>query len=239
MSEFRSLWSHLLPRLLIVVAFVAAIALFYFAGGSHWLSLSQLLTERDALHAWVDTHYVAALLAAAGLYTFVTVLSIPATTVLSLLYGFLFGLWVGGAIAEVTATLGAIALFLIVRYLAGAAVRRQLEKQPQAQKLFAGFERHAFHYLLFVRLVPLFPFWLVNLAAAFTAIRLSQYTLATFLGMLPASFIFANLGLQFAHVQSLRGLVSPGLFGALALLGVLVLVPVAVRHWRLFPHLGV
>ncbi len=222
----------LAPRLAIVAVIVVAVTLFYLLGGGQWLSLQHLLAARDELHGLVQHHYLMALLIAGLLYMLMTGLSIPGGTVLSLLIGFLFGLWVGGTLIVIAATLGATIIFLIVRYLIGTAVRTWLKKKPQAEKLLQGYERHAFNYLLFVRFVPLFPFWLVNLASAFTAIRLRQYMLGTFIGIIPGCFIYANMGQQLGNIQSLHGLVSPGLIGALVLLGLFALVPVIVRRVR-------
>ncbi len=220
------------PRLIVAAVIIAALVLFYLLGGAQWLNLKHLLVERGELHAFVQHHYLMALLMAGLAYMLMTALSIPGGTVLSLLIGFLFGLWAGGTLIVIAATLGATIIFLIVRYLLGTAVRAWLKKKPQAEKLLAGFERNAFNYLLFVRFVPLFPFWLVNLASAFTAIRLRQYILGTFIGIIPGCFIYANLGQQLGNLQSLRGLVSPGLIGALVLLGLFALVPIAVRRLR-------
>ncbi|MGH8398105.1 MAG: TVP38/TMEM64 family protein [Gammaproteobacteria bacterium] len=220
------------PRLIIAAVIVAAILLFFLLGGAQWLNLKHLLAERRELHVLVQQHYLMALLIAGLAYMLMTALSIPGGTVLSLLIGFLFGLWAGGTLIVISATLGATIIFLIVRYLIGAAARTWFTKKPQAEKLLVGFERNAFNYLLFVRLVPLFPFWLVNLASAFTAIRLRQYMLGTFIGIVPGCFIYANLGQQLGNIQSLYGLVSPSLIGALVLLGLFALVPIIVRRLR-------
>lgn len=224
------------PRLLILATILAIVVVFYLVGGAHWLNLSRLLAQRDALQMLVQRHYFAAVFVAGLLYAVMTAISIPGGTVLSLLIGFLFGRWVGGLTIVIFATLGASLIFLIARYLIGTAVRTRLESNPQAAKLLQGFERNAFNYLLFVRLVPLFPFWLVNLASAFTAIRVRQFVLGTFIGIIPGSFIYANLGEQLASIHTLHGLISPGLIAALVLLGLFALLPVAVRRWRTSRH---
>jgi len=100
------------------------------------------------------------------------------------------------------------------------------------EKINAGFTQNAFSYLLFLRLVPVFPFFLVNLAPAFTSIPLRTYVLATFAGIIPGSFVFVNLGQTLGRIESLQGLVSGETLGAFALLGVFALVPVAIRAYR-------
>ena len=100
------------------------------------------------------------------------------------------------------------------------------------EKINAGFTENAMSYLLFLRLVPLFPFFLVNLAPAFTDIRLATFVAGTFIGIIPATFVYVNLGETLGRIDSLSGLVSRETIGALVLLGLLALVPVLVRKWR-------
>ena len=96
----------------------------------------------------------------------------------------------------------------------------------------AGFTENALNYLLFLRLVPLFPFFLVNLAPAFTNIRLGTFVLGTFIGIIPATFVYVNLGETLGRIDSLSGLVSIETIGAFVLLGILALVPVFIKKWR-------
>ncbi|MGH8505506.1 MAG: TVP38/TMEM64 family protein [Terriglobia bacterium] len=236
MPETAGLFRKLAPRLLIIGALVALLVAFYVFGGGRLLNLYYLLAEDHALKILVQRHYVSALFVAGTVYILTAALSLPVDVILSLLIGFLFGRWVGGTLIVISATLGATIIFLIARYLIGGLVRKRLEHRPSAARLMHAFEQHVFNYLLFVRLVPLFPFSLVNLAAAFTAIRLQQFIAGTFIGIIPGSFIYANLGQQFGGLHSLHGLLSPGLIGALALLGIFTLLPVAAHHWRTVCH---
>ncbi len=126
-------------------------------------------------------------------------------------------------IAVAAATLGATLVFLAARYLFADAARKRLG--GAGERINAGFTRHAFSYLLFLRLVPLFPFFLVNLAPAFTSIPVSTYVLATLIGIIPATFVYVNLGEALGHLDSLQGALSFNTLGALALLGLLALVP--------------
>ena len=100
------------------------------------------------------------------------------------------------------------------------------------QKINAGFSENAFNYMLFLRLVPAFPFFLVNLAPAFTSIKVSTYVLATAIGIIPGTFVFANLGETLGTIDSLSGLVSKETLAAFALLGLLALVPIAIRKFK-------
>ena len=125
---------------------------------------------------------------------------------------------------------GATLVFLAARYLFADAARRRMG--ALGEKISAGFTENALNYLLFLRLVPLFPFFLVNLAPAFTNIRLVTFVVGTFVGIIPATFVYVNLGETLGRIDSLSGLVSVQTVGAFVLLGLLALVPVLVRKWR-------
>ena len=128
------------------------------------------------------------------------------------------------------ATIGATLVFLAARYLFADAARRRMG--ALGEKINAGFTANAFNYLLFLRLVPLFPFFLVNLAPAFTNVASRTFVLATFIGIIPGTFVFVNLGQTLGRIDSLSGLLSVETIGAFVLLGLLALVPVLVKKWR-------
>lgn len=217
-------------KALIALVFVGALAAFFALGGQRYLTLDTLQQNRDALLTYAQTHYWQAILIAVAVYTAATAFSVPGGVILSLAMGFLFGRWVGTGLILVAATGGATLVFLAARYLFADAARQKLG--GRLRDLSDGFARDAFNYLLFLRLVPLFPFWLVNLAPAFTGIRLSTYVAATAIGIIPGAFVFANLGQSLGRIQSTAQLVSPETVVALALLGVLALVPVLARNFK-------
>lgn len=216
-------------KALIALVFVGALAAFFALGGQRYLTLDTLQQNRDALLDFTRQHYWQALLIAIAVYTAATAFSVPGGVLLSLTTGFLFGRWVGTGIILVAATIGATLVFLAARYLFADAMRAKLG--GKLREMSDGFARDGFNYLLFLRLVPLFPFWLVNLAPAFTSIRLSIYVAATGIGIIPGAFVFANLGQSLGRIQSTSQLVSPETLGALALLGVLALVPVLAKKF--------
>lgn len=218
------------PRILVALVFVAGLAAFFALGGQRYLTLDTLQQNRDALLAFTREHYWQALLIAATVYTAATALSVPGAVILSLATGFLFGRWVGTGVIVLSATTAAALVFLAARYLFADAMRAKLG--GKLKEMSEGFARDGFSYLLFLRLVPLFPFWLVNLAPAFTGIRLSTYAAATVVGVVPGSFVFANLGQSLGHIESTSQLVSAETLGALGLLGVLALVPVLAKRFK-------
>ena len=217
-------------RLVIVLVFIGGLVAFFALGGNDYVNIETVKRNRDALRAFVDAHDVAAPVIAFLIYCGATALSLPIAIVLSLTIGFLFGRWIGTLIVVTAATAGATVLFLAARYLFADAARRRMGSV--GEKINAGFTENAFLYLLFLRLVPLFPFFLVNLAPAFTTIPVATYVLATAIGIVPGTFVFVNLGQALGSIDSLRGLLSPELAGSLALLALLALVPVVVRKIR-------
>jgi uncharacterized membrane protein YdjX (TVP38/TMEM64 family) len=217
-------------KVAIAAAFVVAIAAFFALDGPRYLSLETIKANRDALLAFADRHFAAALAIAFLVYAGATALSLPGGLVLSLAMGFIFGRWVGTALVVVAATVGATLVFLAARYLFADAARRRLG--ALGERINAGFTDHAFSYLLFLRLVPLFPFFLVNLAPAFTSIPVRTYALATLIGIVPGTFVYVNLGQALGRIDSLAGLVSRETLLAFALLGLFALAPVAWKRWK-------
>jgi uncharacterized membrane protein YdjX (TVP38/TMEM64 family) len=234
------------------LAALAAAAVLAFAFGLHrHLSLDAFVENRAAIAAAVDAHWWAALAGLALVYVVVVALSVPGGLVLTLVSGFLFGPLVGGVMVVAAATAGATLLFLAARSSLGDSLRRRAG--PKLERLACGFCDDAFHWVLFLRLVPVCPFWLVNLAPALIGVRTRTYVIATAVGIAPATFAFATLGAgldsaiaaqEQARVACLAtggdcparfdpaALVTPELAAALVGLALLALVPVAVRRWR-------
>jgi uncharacterized membrane protein YdjX (TVP38/TMEM64 family) len=237
-------WAALPLALLLIIAIVAVLS-----GLHRHLSIEQFVVHRAVLASYVESHRFATVAVFAALYIAAVALSVPGALVLTIIAGFLFGPLLGGAIAALSATSGATLLFLVARGSLGEALRQRAGRRVQG---FAeGFRRDAFHYLLFLRLVPVAPFWLVNLAPAFLGVQTRVFVTATALGILPATFAFAILGaglesVLVAHEVANTGcadeacraqfsaatLLTPGLVTGLVALGLLALLPVAVKHWR-------
>jgi uncharacterized membrane protein YdjX (TVP38/TMEM64 family) len=214
----------------IVGAFVLVIVGFFALGGQNYLNLETIKANRDALLAFADRNLAAALAIAFLVYAGATAFSLPGGLVLSLTMGFIFGRWIGTLLVIFAATVGATLVFLAARYVFADAARSRLG--ALGEKINAGFTENAFSYLLFLRLVPLFPFFLVNLAPAFTSIPVRTFIVATFIGIIPGSFVFVNLGQTLNHIDSLQGLVSTETLAAFALLGVFALAPVALKKLK-------
>ena len=230
-AERRSTRRRILLRWAPVAAVALALALFYAFGLHDYLSLEALRRYQGDLGDFVGEHPV---LAAAGyllIYVAAVAVSFPGASILTIAGGFLFGAVPGTVLAAIAATTGATLVFLIARTSLGDLLSRRAG--PRVQRLRHGFQEEGFSYILFLRLVPLFPFWLVNLAAALFGMRLLPYVIATAIGILPATFVFAYFGRGLGAVlESESGPASAELFVALVLLGLLALAPAAVRRFR-------
>ena len=217
-------------KLILAAVFVAAIVAFFALDGQRYFSLESVKANRAALLGFAEAHFVLALAIAFFVYAGAVAFSLPGGLVLSLTTGFIFGRWVGTVLAVLAATLGATLVFLAARYLFADAARKRMG--ALGEKLSAGFTENALNYLLFLRLVPVFPFFLVNLAPAFTKIGLKTYIFGTLIGIIPGTFVYVNLGQTLGRIDSLSGLVSTETIGAFVLLGLLALVPVLVKKLR-------
>lgn len=215
-------------RIVVALAFAGVLVAFFALGGHRYLSLDIVKANRDALLAYTQAHFVQAVTGAFLVYVAATAFSVPGGLLLSLTCGFLFGRWIGTVLVVFAATIGATLLFLAARYVVADAARKRLG--ALGEKINAGFTENAFNYLLFLRLVPAFPFFLVNLAPALTTIPLRTFVLATFIGIIPGTFVFVNLGETLGRIDSLQGLVSWETLGAFALLGIFALIPILVRR---------
>jgi uncharacterized membrane protein YdjX (TVP38/TMEM64 family) len=218
----------LLPRFLLAALLVGAVVAFVVLGGGG--AAEALRDNREALRAAAGDHRAAAVVLAALVYAAATALSLPVGVWLTLACGFLFGRWLGTAVVVVGASTGATLAFLAARYVFADAARARLG--PRLAAVARGFGDDGFAWLLFLRLVPLFPFWLVNLAPALTPIRVRTFWAATLVGILPGTFVFANLGVTLALVERPGDLVGGRTLLALGLLGALSLLPVVVKKLR-------
>ena len=226
-----SCW-RLIPLCLLLVAAAA----FMLSGGRHYLTFAQLAEHRAELGKLVAHHGA---LAAAGLmlgYAGLTALSVPGALLMTLASGFLFGCWLGALYALVGATLGASVIFLAARAgLAGLAERAG----PRVQRLKDGFREDALSYLLCLRLVPIFPFWLVNLVAGASGMSLPVYVVATFFGMIPGALVYAGIGngvgdlIAAGQHPDHYAVFRPAVLLPLVGLGALSLLPVGYKRWQM------
>jgi uncharacterized membrane protein YdjX (TVP38/TMEM64 family) len=215
---------------LVPLAIIVAITAFALAMGWHRdLSLAALLEHRAEVERFVSEHWIEALAAYMLLYITVTALSLPCASFLTIFGGLIFGALTTTATTLVGATAGATIIFLIAKSaLGGWLVRRA---GPRVEKVAAGFRADAFNYLLFLRLVPFFPFWLVNLVPALAGVRLRTFVVATALGMIPGTFAYAFFGAGLDSAIKAQN-ATLKLFAGLIALALLSLVPVVVKRYK-------
>lgn len=225
-------WRRFLPLLLLAAGLVAFFAL----GLHHQLTLEALRQHRAAIGAWVEAHPVLSAAIFVVLYVAVVACSIPAASPMTLAGGFLFGTVEGGSLVVGAATIGATILFLAARTALADVFRARVGRR--VAKMEEGFRANAFNYLLVLRLVPLFPFFIVNLAAGLLGVRLSTYVLATFIGIIPATYVYAGLGnglgalFEKGAQPELSLIFEPRILLPLIGLSVLALLPVFFRKRR-------
>ena len=230
------MWLRFLPLAVVVAGLGAG----YAAGLQHYLSLDMLAERRADLMALVGAHGATSALLFVIVYALAVAFSFPAASVLTVIGGFLFGWLPGGALTAVAATAGAAAIFLAARTAFGEILRRRAGSA--LDRLAGGFEGEAFSYLLALRLAPVFPFFAVNIAAALFRVSLRNYVAATFIGILPATFVYAWLGqgldsvivaaARAGHGVSISDLVTWQITLAFALLALLAAIAPLTRRLR-------
>ena len=209
-------------KLLLVLIVIGAALALYFGGGAEYLTLAKLQSLLGQARNHVDAHPLGAALAFAGLYIVVTALSLPGATLLTLFAGALFGLWRGVLIASFSASIGATWAMLVSRYLLRDSVRKRFG--DRLKRIDAGIEREGGFYLFALRLVPLLPFFVINLAMGLTGIRAWTFYWVSQLGMLAGTFVYVNAGRELGQLQSLSGILSWRLLLAFVALGLLPLI---------------
>lgn len=243
----------LLRRYGLPVLVVAILALVLAQGWHHHLTLENVVAQRDRFQQFLAAHVVFSLLAYVAIYALFVALSLPCGLVLTTAGGLLFGWLLGALAAIVGATLGATLVFLIARTAVGDTLSQHAG--PWLAKLSEGFRKDALNYMLFLRLVPAFPFWFVNIAPAVLGVPLETFVLGTVVGIIPASFAFASAGAgldsvilaaknEHAACVALKGpdactlqlhassLLTRELVVALVLVGSVALMPVVLKRWK-------
>ena len=245
-----------LKRLWPLLVLMAATGFVLAMGWQRYLTLQALAENRESLRSYIDGNMLLSLLGFIVLYGGVVALSLPGGVVFTLAGGFLFGWFIGGVASIIGATIGATIVFLIARSTFGDVLAARAG--PFLSRFREGFQQDAFSYLLFLRLVPIFPFWLVNLAPGLLGVGFGTYVATTFLGIVPGTFAYSLAGngldsvieAQAAAHQSCLAKMGPGgqescsyaldpgalltpeLIAGLVALGLVALVPVAVKWFR-------
>lgn len=228
-------------RAVILIVFGGLVALLLSTGVQDFLSLDALRENREILLDFVAANYAVAVLTFMAAYILAVTFSIPGAVWLSIAGGFVFSAGPATAYIVIAATIGATLVFLLARYVLGDVLRRKAG--GAIDRMRDGFQEDAFSYMLVLRLVPLFPFFIVNLVPAFLNVPLRIYIAGTGLGIIPGAFVFALVGSGLGAVFDAGGDIDPGavlfrpeVIGSLLGLAVLALIPVAYKRLRRSRH---
>ena len=205
------------------VVLLGILAFGYFDLGRYF-SLDYLKASQERFRALYQGHRVSVIAAYMGIYIVVTALSLPGAAVMTLAGGGLFGLGVGTVAVSFASTIGATLACFVSRFLLREWVQSRF--RDKLATINAGIEREGAFYLFSLRLVPVFPFFVINLVTGLTRMKLSTFFYVSQLGMLPGTLVYVNAGRELARIDSLSGILSPGLLISFALLG---LFPIAVK----------
>ncbi|MFW7378101.1 MAG: TVP38/TMEM64 family protein [Oligoflexus sp.] len=203
----------------LIVAVILAVVLAFFAFGWHeYLSLEQLKERREEFATYYENHTILTISIYLLLYIVVTALSLPGATIFTLAGGALFGLMTGTILVSFASTIGASLAFLVARYLLKDSIQTKFGDKLHSinQRLS---EEGAF-YLFTLRLIPAFPFFIINLVMGLTPMRVWTFAFVSQIGMLPATIVYVNAGTQLGQLTSLSGILSPSLLLSFALIGV-------------------
>ncbi len=229
MTENKNSFMRWLPLICLLIGIGVAIYFKLY----RFLSFNMLQQHYQFLQRWTNDHYALAALMFMVIYFIATAVSFPGAVFLTLTSGLLFGLFWGTLYVVVGATAGATLLFLIVRLSFGDWIARRA--QGWVLRMEQGFNKNAFNYLLFLRLVPLFPFWVVNIVPALLDMKARSYIFATFVGIIPGTFVYVLVGnglgaiLAQHKTPDLRVIFTPSVLIPILALAVLSVVPVVVK----------
>jgi uncharacterized membrane protein YdjX (TVP38/TMEM64 family) len=216
--------------LLIIVALV--IGSFFYFDLYQLLTLDNLKSQQEAIIAYRNDNPVLAAAIYALVYIAVTGLSLPGATILTLAGGAVFGLLWGTLIVSFASSIGATLAFLAARFLFRDAVNAKFGHQ--LKEIDAGMAHDGTFYLFTLRLVPLIPFFVINLVMGLTPLKTRTFYWVSQVGMLAGTLVYVNAGTQLAKIESLSGILSPALVGSFALLGVFPIIVKKIVEY--FPH---
>lgn len=235
-AEIGTAWRNRVRRLLPLGVLLCGLAAFFVFDLDRFVSFQALSENRDLLQGWVADHPVATRLGYGTAYALAIAFSLPVGLVLTVTGGLLFGLIEGTVITVVAATIGALAVFLAARTAIGDSLRAKAG--PFVARLEDGFRENALSYLLVLRLVPLFPFWLVNIVPAVLGVSTRIFLAGTLFGIIPGTFVFVSVGNGLDTVFA-RGempgvgiFLEPGVLIPIAGLTLLSLIPVVYKRFR-------
>lgn len=217
-------------KIILVLTGLVIVTLFFYFDLGRYLTLASLKANRQLLQTFHADHTLLTVAAFMAIYIMQTGLALPGATILSLSAGAIFGPLMGTIYAVSAASIGATLAFLFTRYLLRDAVLRRFGSKLEGMN--KELEERGINYLLFLRLVPIFPFFLINLAAGLTRLPLRTFMLGTFFGIIPGGFVYVNAGASLASINNLSDIASARVLGSFALLGLFAVIPALYAHFK-------
>jgi uncharacterized membrane protein YdjX (TVP38/TMEM64 family) len=225
----KGLWG-LLALLLVVLAKFALGKLIVFSWVAHFISFEQIQAHSLAFKHFVGTHYIVAVLVYIGIYALTIAVGIPGVAPLSLLGGYLFGVWLGTVYGAFGATIGSVIAFFVVRYLFKAWVMRRFGAR------FEGFNKqmrqYGANYLLMVHYASIIPFFFINTLAAISDVGWWTFIWTTVAGFIPLAVIYSFAGRELGTIESMQDIVSPPIIAVFILLILLAFLPIIIKHYK-------
>ena len=209
-------------RIVVFLLITAAVWAFFAFDLGQYLTFAYLKEQQRAFEAFYAEHTVATIAVYMLIYVVVTALSLPGATIMTLAGGAMLGLWVGLLAVSFASSIGATLAFLVSRFLLRDSVQSRFGDKLKA--INQGVERDGAFYLFGLRLVPIFPFFVINLVMGLTPMKTALFYLVSQIGMLPGTFVYVNAGTQLGQLESAAGILSPGLIVSFALLGLFPLI---------------
>ncbi|MDP2156964.1 MAG: TVP38/TMEM64 family protein [Nitrospirota bacterium] len=222
LSEVKK--GSLLQKFIVGIVLVAAVLAFKVFDLGQYLTLSYIKASQERFALLYAEHRLMVILGYAGIYILATSLSLPGAAVLTLAGGALLGLWTGTLTVSFASTIGATLACIVSRFILRDWVQAQFGEKLKTVN--DGIEKEEAFYLFTLRLIPLFPFWLINLLMGLTRMPLRRFFWVSQLGMLPGTIVYVNAGKELSKIETLSGILSPGLIISFVLLG---LFPLIVR----------
>lgn len=223
----------LLKWLPLVVIAVGLFCFFHFRL-YHYLSFETLRVHRRLLVNWTHENYLLAVVSYIAIYTIAVAISVPSVLLLTLCGGFLFGTWEGACYAIFSDTLGGVIFFMAIHLSLFSWIEKKAG--PTLKKMEKNFQANSFNYLLTLRLIPIFPFWMVNIVAAIFGMRVSTFAIATMIGLIPSTLIYTSLGTSLGHffdeqkMPNLDIIFQPHILLPLICLALLAVIPVVYKR---------
>ncbi|MBU2621402.1 MAG: TVP38/TMEM64 family protein [Proteobacteria bacterium] len=217
-------------KIIIGLLFAAVILFFYLSGIGEYITLGYLKSRLNEFLDYYESHKLLVIAVYGAVYVLFTAFSLPGAVVLTLAGGAIFGVLTGTLVVSLSSTTGATLAFIGARYM----FRDWIEKKYRGNiaKFSEGIAENGFSYLLFLRLVPIFPFFIINVVMGLTRVDLKTYVLASWIGMLPGTFVFIYAGAQLSGIDSIGSVMSGRVLLAFLMLGILALLPIFYKKTR-------